>query len=615
MRRSIEKFGKHLSQMIMPNIGAFIAWGLITAMFISRGWFPNESLSGLVDPMLRYLLPLLIGYTGGRNVGGARGGVIGAIATMGVIAGSDIPMFIGAMAIGPLSGWVIKKFDFYVSGRIAAGFEMLVNNFSLGILGIGCAVFGFYGIGPVVGVLTQLLSSGVSLIMAHGMLPLVSVFIEPAKVLFLNNAINHGILTPIGLEQVQNSGSSIMFLLEANPGSGLGVLLAYWFFAEGNMKSSAPGAAIIHFLGGIHEIYFPYILMRPVLIIAPILGSASAILVYSLFGGGLVAPASPGSVFALLAMAPKGNMLVTLLGVVVAAVVSFLVSIPVIRKMPVMQSTETSASTESTGNHTSGKKNIRKIIFACDAGMGSSAMGATRFRNKLQKHGIEISVSNSSVDHIPEGTDLVVCQSVLADRARNSAPDAELVVIHNFLNDAGLDQLLARLENNNHAGSATIDTKQETAPEEANEPILKDSNILLGLKSESKEESILRAGNLLVSNGYVSAEYVPAMLERELLTTTYLGMGIAIPHGTSEAKDKIKKTGIVFLQYPEGVSYGEEKAHLVIGIAGKGEEHIDILAGISSSLEEEAVLQELINTEDKAFVLASLNQQTHIKKN
>uniref|UniRef100_UPI000584B03E PTS transporter subunit EIIC n=1 Tax=Paenibacillus sonchi TaxID=373687 RepID=UPI000584B03E len=262
VRVKVQQFGRMLSGMVMPNIGAFIAWGLITALFIPTGWLPNKDLAMLVDPMIKFLLPLLIGYTGGQMVNGKRGGVIGAIATMGVIVGSDIPMFLGAMIAGPLAGWVLRLFDRAVEGKIKAGFEMLVNNFSLGIIG-GILTLGAYkGIGPLVQGLTNILSNGVEFLVNHNLLPLVNIIIEPAKVLFLNNAINHGILSPIAAEESARIGKSILFMLESNPGPGLGILLAYWLVGKGSAKSSAPGAVIIHFLGGIHEIYFPYILMN-----------------------------------------------------------------------------------------------------------------------------------------------------------------------------------------------------------------------------------------------------------------------------------------------------------------------------------------------------------------
>ena len=252
MRQQIQKFGRALSGMVMPNIGAFIAWGFVTALFIPSGWWPNTQMARLVDPMLTYLLPLLIAYTAGRNVAGERGGVIGAIAAMGVIVGSDIPMFIGAMVMGPLGGYTIRWFDKLTQGRIKAGFEMLVSNFSIGILGMLLAILGYWVIGGAVTGLTLLVSNGVEVVIRHGLLPLVSLLVEPSKVLFLNNALNHGIFSPIGIEQARETGQSIMFLLETNPGPGLGVLLACWFFGRGNMRQSAPGAVIIQFCGGIH---------------------------------------------------------------------------------------------------------------------------------------------------------------------------------------------------------------------------------------------------------------------------------------------------------------------------------------------------------------------------
>ena len=332
MRAQIQSFGRFLSGMVMPNIGAFIAWGLITAFFIPTGWIPNEHLGALVGPMITYLLPLLIGYTGGKMVHGTRGGVVGAIATMGVVVGADIPMFLGAMLIGPLGGYVIKKFDEAIQDKIPAGFEMLINNFSAGIIGMLLTLLSYVAIGPVVLGLNKLLAAGVGAIVNAGLLPLASIFIEPAKILFLNNAINHGILGPLGVEQVTEMGKSIFFLLETNPGPGLGVLLAYWLIGKGMAKESAPGAIIIHFFGGIHEIYFPYVLMNPILLLAVILGGAAGVFTFVLLGAGLVATPSPGSIFAELAMTPKGGYLPVLAGIGISALVSFMMSSVLLRR-------------------------------------------------------------------------------------------------------------------------------------------------------------------------------------------------------------------------------------------------------------------------------------------
>ena len=610
IKEKVQKFGKFLSGMVMPNIGAFIAWGLITALFIPAGWFPNEQLGSLVDPMLKYLLPLLVGYTGGRVVGDVRGGVLGAIATAGVIVGADIPMFIGAMIMGPLGGYTIKKFDKAIEGKAPAGFEMLINNFSVGIIGVILAIVGFYAIGPVVVVVTDAFKFGVEVIISKGLLPLVSIFIEPAKVLFLNNAINHGIIAPIGIEQTQEFGKSIMYLLEANPGPGLGVLLAYCLYSKGGMKQSAPGAAIIHALGGIHEIYFPYVLMNPLLIIAPIVGSAAGILVFSIFNAGLVATPSPGSIFALMALAPKGGLIGVLAGVLASTAVSFVVAAPLVKKASKKLSDDEEVTSENE-EVVINKEVINKIVFACDAGMGSSAMGATKFRNRIKNFASNITVINSSVDTIPSDADIVVSHKKLEERARKNSPQANHVFIENFLQDSKLDKLYSILES--RAGGKV--EPQECVVEEVaasaqvkETSILKSDNIILGLKSESKEEAIERAGKMLVKEGYVNNNYIAAMQEREKIVSTYIGMGIAIPHGVGEAKKEVKESGIVVLQYPDGVVFGDDLAYLVIGIAGVGDDHLEILSNIATSLEDETLVDKLKNTNNKFEILQTFNK-------
>ena len=448
MKEKVQVFGRFLSGMVMPNIGAFIAWGLITALFIETGWCPNEKLAQFVTPMSTVLLPLLIAYTGGSAVAGQRGGVIGAIATMGVIVGSDIPMFIGAMIVGPLAAWIIKKFDKAVESHIKAGFEMLVNNFSLGIIGAILACLAMYGVAPLVTGMNSVMRAGVDVFVSHGLLPLASIFIEPAKVLFLNNAINHGILSPMGIQQVEETGKSIFFLLEANPGPGLGILLAYCIAGKGNAKNSAPGAVIIHFLGGIHEIYFPYILMNPLLLISVIAGGASGIFCFNLFNVGLTAPASPGSIIAIMMMAEKHSYFGLIVGVAVAALVSFAISVPILKFMGKDTSLEDAqrqkdamkkqakgiaAETAATVPAANTGK-VTKIAFACDAGMGSSAMGATVLKKKLAAAGLEgIEVIHTPVSSIPADVQIVVTHEELGERAAHSNPNAERILITNFL--------------------------------------------------------------------------------------------------------------------------------------------------------------------------------------
>lgn len=609
MKNSIQKFGKFLSAMVMPNIGAFIAWGFIAALFIEAGWFPNERLATLVDPMLKYLIPTLIAFQGGRMVGGDRGGVIGAIATLGVIAGSEQTMLIGAMAMGPFAGWVIKQFDKAVDGKIPAGFEMLVNNFSVGIIGMILAIIGYYLIGPVMAAILAVLTAGVEILVANKLLPFIAIFVEPAKVLFLNNAINHGIFTPIGVEQAAETGKSIMYMLEANPGPGLGVLLAYWIFAKDKAtKSSAPGAIIIHFFGGIHEIYFPYVLMNPVIIIAPIVASVVTIFYYSIVGAGLVGPASPGSIIAFLAVAPKGETLKVLIGVVLAAAISFVVASPIVKLSGNKNLDEATDKMKSMKAQAKGLANttgeIKKIVFACDAGMGSSAMGATKFRNRIAPLNLGITVINTSVDNVPADADVVVCQTVLQDRAKASAPQAQLVTIGNFLADPNLDGLYAALEAKANHTQTVEPKKEEQKATTSNNGIMVAAGIKTAQPSVTKEEAITAAGTLLCELGYVNENYIPAMLEREKTVSTYMGLGVAIPHGTAQAKGEVKKTGIVMLQYPDGIDFGEEKAYLVFGIAGIGNEHLDLLAKIGTVIEDENNLEKLKQTKNADEILA-----------
>jgi mannitol PTS system EIICBA or EIICB component len=323
VKARIQRLGGYLAGMVMPNIGAFIAWGLVTALFIPTGWTPNAKLAGLVTPIITSLLPILIGYTGGRMVHGQRGAVVGAIATMGVVVGSSVPMFLGAMIVGPLAAYLLKLIDEFVGDRIAAGFEMLVDNFTLGILGAVIACTGVYAIGPAVRWLTNEAGHGVSWLATNHLLPLAAVLIEPAKVLFLNNAINHGVLDPLGVAQALHHGKSILFMLETNPGPGLGILIAFFLFGPRKLRPSVPGAIIIQFFGGIHEIYFPYILMKPRLILAAIAGGASGIAVFEISGAGLVSTPSPGSIFAYIAETPRTGWWGVYAGVIIATAVSF----------------------------------------------------------------------------------------------------------------------------------------------------------------------------------------------------------------------------------------------------------------------------------------------------
>jgi len=494
-RVGVQKFGTFVSGMVMPNIAAFIAWGFITALFIETGWLPllgidpvwvqqlggwsadpDTSYTGLVGPMIIYLLPLLIANTGGRMVYGTRGGVVATIATMGVIIGAGIPMFLGAMIVGPSSAWVMKKIDRIWEGKIRPGFEMLIDNFSAGIVGMLLAIASFFVIAPIVTAISNGLESVIAFLVDNGLLPLASLFVEPGKILFLNNAINHGVFTPLGTAESLEKGQSILFLIEANPGPGLGILLAFAVFGVGLLRASAPGAILIHFVGGIHEIYFPYVLAKPLLIVAAITGGATGVLTNVIFQSGLRAPASPGSIIAVIAQTPPGNIVGVLLSVVFSATVSFLVASVIIRagrkrdleamasgddalaaaiaKNEANKGRESSvggligagaaagAATGATAGAATATK-IQNVVFACDAGMGSSAMGATVLRNKLKKAGVEgVNVTNKAIANLDGSEDLIITQDKLTERATHQVPGAIHVSVDNFMNSPKYDEVV-----------------------------------------------------------------------------------------------------------------------------------------------------------------------------
>ena len=607
MKEKVQSFGRFLSGMVMPNIGAFIAWGLITALFIDTGWLPNAQLSSMVSPMLSYVLPILIAYTGGKMVSGQRGAVMGAIACVGVICGApDYPMLMGAMLAGPLGGWVIKQFDKAVEGKIKAGFEMLVNNFSIGILGMLLAIVGFYLIGPVMAGVLVFLQGGVDILVKAGLLPLVSIFVEPAKVLFLNNAINHGIFTPLGAEQVKTLGKSVFYLIETNPGAGAGVLLAYWMFSKDKAtKDSAPGALIVHVLGGIHEIYFPYVLMNPLLLLATIGGSVAAMFFNTIFNVGLVSPASPGSILALLAVAPRGGQLMVIISFLIGTAVSFLIASPIVKMSNSSASLEDAQSQMSNMKAASkgayaatadgGEVDLRtldRIVFACDAGMGSSAMGAAVLQKKLEAKGLgNIKVSHYSVSEVPAGVQFVVCHQDLVERARKSAPSARIVTISNFMNapeyDMIVQEILDAKSNKNVANAGGHDFHGG---------VLLKKNIILNNKPVPKNDAIRAIGKLLVDSGYVTEKYVDGMIAKEDIFNTAIGNNLAIPHGVESVIGEIKNSGLAIMTYPDGTDWGDgETVKLVIAVASAGDDHVETLGKIATTCESEEAVERIIH--------------------
>ena len=452
----IQKFGGFLAGMVLPNIGAFIAWGLITALFLKTGWMPNERLATMISPMLQYMIPILIAYTGGKMIHGQRGAVAGVVAAAGAIFGSEIPMFLAAMILGPLGGYVIKKVDQLLDGKVKIGFEMLVNNFSIGIVGLILAVISFNIVGPFITLLTNLATDGVNFLVERSLYPLLAVIIEPAKVLFLNNAIDQGIFVPLGAAEIlQHGGKTLFYMLVSSPAPGAGVLLAYSLFGKGNSKKSAPSALLIEFIGGIHEVYFPYVLMKPLMFLAVIFGGIVQIIVWVLLKAGLAGYPHPGSVVSFIIMLPKEGAINVIIGLIAGILASCAIASIILKTdkntdvedVTLGDDMNKLLGLEKDTNKTHDK--IKKIIFACDAGVGSSVMGSTILKKKIQEAGLAIDVTHSPVDEIPDGTDLVVVHKNLYDRAKISAPDSIIVTIESYMNDPKYDKIIEDLKYNN----------------------------------------------------------------------------------------------------------------------------------------------------------------------
>ena len=605
----IRKFGGHMSGMVMPNLGAFVGWGLLAALFIPTGWIPNEKLNEMVGPILNYLLPLLIGYTAGYNIHGQRGGVIGAFTTMGVIVGSDITMFSGAMIMGPFSSWLLKKFDHAVEGKIKPGFEMLINNFSLGILGFALAILGYLIIGPVVNAIIAFLTAGINFLIAKKLIPLLAVFMCPAQVLFLNNAVNHGIISPIAFAQAQEAGKSLMFLLDSNCGPLLGTICSIAVFGKGKAKETAPMAMFIAGIAGIGEVYFPFILANPIMIFATMGGLATSLLLLVVLGGGLVGMPSPGSLINIALMTPKDAAVANVLAIGAGFAVALLIGSFILKTIGspeeeadlavagIDMGTKTAKPEAALKKHKpSSGGAIRYIIVACDSGMGSSAMGASVLKNRLQKEGYkDIKVKNSSASRIDPDADMIITLEGLIERAKLSVDNTgrEFLAINNFLKEADYDRALEVIEDRNGKEKA--------------KPILSEENIALNVKVKDKEEAIRYAGKILVENAYTTPKYIEHMMERERRFSVYIGNHLAIPHGIESSDSEIYTSGLSVVQIPEGVDFGDGNiAYVVIGIAGKDGTHLNMLSNIALICAEEENIEKMRHAENKQEIMELL---------
>ncbi|MFC4766755.1 PTS mannitol transporter subunit IICBA [Effusibacillus consociatus] len=620
----MNKVGRLLSAIVFQNIAALIAVGIIRSLFGVYGWWPDDRIYLLVDPMLNILIPVLLGYTGGRLLGGQRGAVVASVVTLGLVLASSVPMIIGAMIVGPLTGWLMGRLDKTLENRLPVGFELMVANLLAAVLAVVLTVVCFTYVGQTLSAGIKWLNTLMEEVIHSGWLPLAAVFIEPGKVLFFNNVMNHGILGPLGIQQAKDLGKSIFFLLESNPGPGLGMLLAYLLKTRGEQRKAVKVSIVIHSLGGIHEVYFPYVLMNPVLFLSVIAGGITGVAVFQHLDAGVVATPSPGSIFFLIALAPRDDILAVLCGVILSAAVSFVTAFFMLKSTSESPSTnmkleelaeleglqhvekwesshpvvaasmETKEKTaESDIALNAAQRRIRTIVFACDAGMASSAMGAALLKKRLKLADLAIVVKNSSVDDIPKDADLIVTHKNLTSRALRNAPEREHVSIDSFTDVAFYDNLIERLK-----GTATASSHS----------VLSENQVLLGCRAASREKAIEIVGRHMVKLGFVKLEYIEEMLQRERLLSTYIGNGVAVPHGL-ESGASILKPDIVIAQFPEGVPFNGETAYLVIGIAGHQEHQVQVLSSIADIVEDRETMRRLSQTDSKNDFLLSFQPQ------
>jgi PTS system mannitol-specific IIC component len=342
------------------------------------------------------------------------------------------------------------------------------------------------------------------------------------------------------------------------------------------------------------------------LFVAVILGGMSGVFTLVLLGGGLFAPSSPGSIIAITAVTPHhaGAYIANYAAVLVAGAVSFVASSFILktgkqgeedieaatRKMQEMKGKKSSVAGAITADQGAMPDNVTKIIFACDAGMGSSAMGASLLRKKVKEAGMDISVTNTAISNLPADAQIVITQEELTPRARNKVPNAYHISVDNFLSSPEYDKLISELkfpansqlheivDDAEENGTVNQDQDQGTVHDE---DLLRPENVFMNQAFANKEEAIRFAGRALFNAGYVKESYIEAMIERDNMTSTYMGNDVAIPHGTEEAKKDVIKSGFTVLQVPTGVDFDGQKARLIFGIAGKDGTHLEILSGIA----------------------------------
>lgn len=476
MKKLLHRFGKFYTKVIINFIGIFIFVGILSVVFGDYGWLPNEDIYAISQFVYKVVIPIMIAYAAGNQAGhlgecaGSKhlqiGGAIAVMATSGMILADDEIGILGAMILGPLSGMLWKYMLEPKVEKVKTGMEMLVRNVTAAFAGSIMTLIAFYLIAPVISAGENILLSGIDYLIEHKLIWLVSFVIEPAKVFFLNNSINHGILIPIGMQQAEQMGESILFLLETNPGPGLGILAALYLEKKEKRKQYA-ASMFVEFVGGIHEIYFPEVIANMWLLLALICGGAAGNLCFLILHGATTGVVSPGSIFSVLLVCTQNRILGVLVGIIVSAAVSAAVAILILKwqkkrfKISEKNTMEEIGSVEKTAPVVQSvlegkveKKMIQKIGFICNAGVGSSAMGAALFRKKLREMNLtEIEVEAYAADQIPEDLDAVVCQKDLMEMLLPELRAVKVYIVESLLNQS---EYMAIIEEIQKGGERSI---------------------------------------------------------------------------------------------------------------------------------------------------------------
>lgn len=587
----VNKILDRMSKIIIQSIPFFILLGFLS-LFNERNYF----LFQLKETLRNYIIPVIICYNSGKEFHEKYGGIVSVIIISSFLINGSLQSFIEPIIIGFSFGYFTKKY-FQLTEKIKLpGFEMLINNLSLGLLSLVFSYFVYKGI-PYYKLFQDSIQLGLKdLVFNNRFIPFLSILIEPGKIFFMNNFINHGLLTPLGYSEVKEAGKSIFFLLETNPGPGLGILIYYYIVNKKekniNKIKEVRTNFYIHFIGGIHEVYFPYVLKNIKLIFALIAGAFVGNFIFLNFNLGLVGLASPGSIILLMLLAPLESKLLVLFGVISSSIVTFGLAYIFDNKKDGENIME---EKQQEDLYFSPKEKLR-ICVACDAGMGSSAMGATLFRKKLEKEKIKnIEVFNSSIDNVPENVNVIVVHSQLFERLKVDKEGKNIYIIEDFMDGAFYDNLVKKIKEKFEEKEAVEEISLSSENKELK--ILEKENIKVGLKRVEKNLALKEATDLLIERGYVEKEYFESMLEREKISSTYLDYGIAIPHCTKEGRKFIRNCGVAVLQYPYGIDYGNrKKVYLLIAIASLEDRHMEILNKLAEIFDDEKTAEELSTT-------------------